>query len=315
VTTERPALTVVIAAIHGAELVSCLESLLPQVENDRVEVVASGVSELARFVKPLATTYPAFRYLATDQPGFVPGYIRGAGAATADWILFLDDDTVVPPGFMARFLDLIDKTDADILGVAARPLPDDSYLPQSFRYLEQALRRSLDRPTAIWMSQMACRRTAYEDLGGFAIEQGLNLFGRGGFITRARRRGLKAIYLPDVAVYDHSQSLADVIRLEWRGVRRVDTRHDASYYRLPYAIAIAAGAVAAALGLGTRLRWPMLTGGTLAGLAAAAAVGATVQAPPRFAPGILLAVGMRSVFMVLRAMLYVRARAQKRSET
>ncbi|HWC30269.1 MAG TPA: glycosyltransferase [Dehalococcoidia bacterium] len=315
-TSEQPALTIVIAAIDGPDLVNCLGSLLPQVDSERVEVVAAGVPQLGDFAKRYTASYGhTFRFLATDQPGFVPGYVRGADAATGEWLLFFDDDTVVPPGFMSRFLELIETTDADILGLAAMPLPEDAYLPQSIRYLELALRRTLHRPIAIWMSQMACRRAVYEDLGGFAIEHGLNLSGRGGFITRARRRDLKAVYLPDVAVYDHSQTVAEVIRLEWRSVKRVDARRSAAYYRLPYAIALVVGAIAAVVGMGTRLRLPMLTGGTLAGLAVAAAVGATVRAPLRFVPGIFLAVGMRSVFMVLRAMLYVRARAQKRSET
>jgi GT2 family glycosyltransferase len=298
-------------------MIDCLNSLLPQTHAQRVEVLAAGIPEIGAFAKGLGATYDSeFRFLETDRQGFVPGYILGAASALGDWLLFFDDDTVVPPGFMSRFLELIETTDLDVLGLAAMPLPDDAYFSQSIRFLELALRRSLDRPIAIWMSQMACRRVHYEALGGFRLEHGLNLFREDGFVTRARSLGLKVAYLPDVCVYDHAQSAAATIKLNWRGVKTIDVRLGPNYYRLPYAMGISFGGIAGALLLRSGKSWrlPLIAGGSVAVLAGAAVAGTMAGAPLRFAPGIMLAATMRAAFLMLRAMLYVAALPAKRSK-
>ncbi|MPZ49278.1 MAG: glycosyltransferase [Dehalococcoidia bacterium] len=315
-----PRISILISTIGGVDdLARCLESVLPQAAAPEIEVIVGGLlpagqeSEVRRRLP--AQQREAFRCLNTGVEGFLEGYAAGAEAALGDWLLLLDEDAVVPPGFVSWLIKRVETDDAGILGFPQFPLEDDSYMARSLRYLDLALKRGMDRKIAINIAAMACRRSVYFDLGGFDPGSGLDIHSPAGFVTRARRRGLRIRYEAGAYLYDGAHGLGREVWLHQRALRSIDVSRGPGYYRLGYCLAIAAGLIAAAVMLVTKPRLFIATGliGSIGGLAAMAAVARSVGAPATLAPGMLFGATVRAAFAMTRAGKYLAARAKGRS--
>ena len=136
----------------------------------------------------------ALTVLSTANAGPAAARNTDVEAASGDWLLFFDDDTLLAPGFAADVRRLLQAPPADFIGLADLPLPHDSYLAKSLRYLELASRRTIERLyafkcVALW------RRSQFQALGGFATDRGYYQQEDTDLVDRALRSGLKAVYL------------------------------------------------------------------------------------------------------------------------
>jgi glycosyltransferase involved in cell wall biosynthesis len=124
-----------------------------------------------------------------------PAAARNAGwrSASAEWVVFLDDDVEVAPGWSARLIDDLDGAGADI---AAAQGVIDVPLPQRPTDWERNVGRLA---TAGWITaDLAIRRRALAAIGGFDerfrrayredTDIALRLNGAGWRVVRGRRR-------------------------------------------------------------------------------------------------------------------------------
>lgn len=104
---QVPLVSIVICSHNrSADLSECLGALIPQV-SDQAEVIlvdsASDPKNQTEIAK-LAILYPAVKLTRVDQPGHSLARNRGVQLAAAEWVLFLDDDTVPFPDLVEKFL-------------------------------------------------------------------------------------------------------------------------------------------------------------------------------------------------------------------
>lgn len=159
------------------EMAELLASLSAQTCRDFEVVVAEDGSAVtseyvaARFAADLPLCY-------LNKPNSGPGLTRNFGAAHSrgDYLIFLDSDCILPPGYVAEVLRELNERPADAFGGPDRA--DDSFTPvqKAINYAMTSFfttggirggRRKMDRfyPRSF---NMGVRRDVFEALGGFA---------------------------------------------------------------------------------------------------------------------------------------------------
>lgn len=222
---------------------------------------------------------PEIRYLAEPRTGLHHARHRGARHARGEILAYVDDDVLLPPGWLAAMLDPFGDPEVAVVGGKVRPrweapVPDwwrhfpDSYL--SLLDLGDE-RTSLEDPGLIYGCNMAVRRDLLFQLGGFppdSLADPRLKWHRGdgetGLCRRALAEGYRLVYEPR-ATLEHR---IPAERLTARAMRRrgaksglsesyahlrADARRPGGLWRLLYrgARALVRSARAA-----LRARWP-----------------------------------------------------------
>lgn len=101
-------LSVIIPTLNRPEILSqCLRLLAPdaqQVSPDLFEVVVTDDAPAYDAANSLQETYPWLRHISGPQKGPASNRNNGAKAAKGDWLIFLDDDCLPQPAFLAGYL-------------------------------------------------------------------------------------------------------------------------------------------------------------------------------------------------------------------
>ncbi len=178
---KGPLVSIVICSHNrSADLSECLLALIPQI-GARAEVIlvdsASDPKNRAEMEK-LATLDQAVKLIRADQPGLSRARNRGAGLAAADWVVFLDDDTVPFPDWLAKLLATLhaaSPTQAIIGGAIYPRWPDGmsgehlSKRWKMFLSLAEANQPgSVTEGFAVNGANYAIRRRVLLDIGGFS---------------------------------------------------------------------------------------------------------------------------------------------------
>ena len=104
-----------------------------------------------------------------------PGYARNRGAERggAEWIVFFDADTLPPPDLHDRYFDPPPGERTALLagGVIDEPVPADARAAARYAYVRELMSQDNTQRFGQWsfpqMANAACRRVAFEAVGGF----------------------------------------------------------------------------------------------------------------------------------------------------
>jgi GT2 family glycosyltransferase len=314
-----PSIDIVVASYNGAaKLRRCLGSMLPQLHDAEVHafVVLDGSTDSSSgIVESIALAHPdAITSDLIERSGLAKARNHGARLGNGEWVLFLDDDTELPDGFVAGLPAALGATDADIAGFADEPLDADGYFARSIRYLELASRRSVGQQLAVKGAALACRRRVFETLGGFDEERLYYQNEDIEFTQRAESTGYTTTYLTSPAIHHEAPGPLDYVRKSWRSMATYNGVAARHYYRVNHTLAL--GGIAALLGLVVlrdrgRLR-PLLALGGAVTAGGAAVVVRLSGASWTHIPGIIVAVALRLPFMAFGTARYFWLR--RRSE-
>lgn len=218
--TAPPSLSAVIATRDRPSLLSgCLESLeqqqLEQGQRLEVIVVDDGSGPAVRaVVDEHAGRLGDLHYVRQEPAGLQAARNHGALASRGLIIAYLDDDTLMPPGWAAAVMKAFDTWGCQALAgriTLALPRPAPPWLQgRMWRYLSEL--ELGDKP--LWLegrelpygANCAVRRDVFEVLGGFRSKLGRS----GGsllshedtdFFSRVREYGGKIAYAPEARVF------------------------------------------------------------------------------------------------------------------
>jgi GT2 family glycosyltransferase len=197
----KPAATVVVPTSNRADYLEVTLGSLARQELDRpYEVIV--VDDASRDRTPAVIASAGVRSIRHDVPrGPNAGRNEAIEAAETDLIAMVDDDTRIPPGWLAAMVDGAERhPEADAFGGPIRARLEGPAPRACGR--EQPPITSLDLGTAdreaqlVWSANMALRRTAFERVGPFDER-----FTTGGdeedWIRRLHTAGGRVVYLAD----------------------------------------------------------------------------------------------------------------------
>jgi|SRR5687768_10315455 len=205
------------AAYLQDALLSIREQNFPAAEYEIIIVDNSPSGAAAKIAEAFAgSAGPAIRYLRESGTGLLHARHAGARAALGDVVVFVDDDIIASPDWLRTLLRAFDSSDVACAGGKAVPQWEAAIPPWYAQFDSGYLSlldlgdetRELKYPVCVWGCNMAVRKTALFETGGFnpdGIGDRKRIWLRGdgecGLQEKIARSGLRVIYEPEALVH------------------------------------------------------------------------------------------------------------------
>lgn len=194
----------------------CLGSIFANTEypNYEVVIVDNGSSDGTReWLDEVARAYPGVRVIANaDNVGFGPGNNQGLAVATGSIFLLLNNDTMVPKGWMSRLVLAMHRhPEVGLMGPATNRTCNQAEVPVSYQTYAELQAFAAERAKEyrgevepIRMLAMFCtafRRSLYEELGPLDEQYAVGMFEDEDYAMQARQAGHEIAWAPEVFIH------------------------------------------------------------------------------------------------------------------
>ena len=193
----------------------CLSSVLENTEYPNYELIVVDNASTDGTVEELhdiAGMVPHVKVILNDaNRGFGPGNNQGLTAATGDILVLLNNDTIVPRGWLTRLGRHLEDPDLGIVGPATNRSCNEAQLDipyQTFGEFQAVARaQTLHHDGELYpirMPMMFCaafRRNTYKRLGPLDERFEVGLFEDEDYALRAKAEGFQVVWTPEVYVH------------------------------------------------------------------------------------------------------------------
>lgn len=123
---------VIITSKRAQKLVACLNSILNQKPCDEIVVVVNGEDSKTNYL--LSNKYSEKVKIISLKSHVTPAHARNIAIKSSrfDYILFLDDDTILPENYINKSLKILDTYKPDVLGGPDTTKIDATYFEKAF---------------------------------------------------------------------------------------------------------------------------------------------------------------------------------------
>ena len=174
--------TVVICTYNRRPLLEKLiDSIRPQLQVDyplEVLIVDNNSSDdTAAYARTLPGEHPAFSYLFERRQGLSHARNAGAAAARHEFLLYLDDDALLPPHYLPTLGPRLAEHDPDFFGGPLYPLyvdPKPAWFPESLEVRRKTARSGLDDNVVLTGANYGVRKSVLAKVGGFDPAYGMS---------------------------------------------------------------------------------------------------------------------------------------------
>lgn len=235
--------SVIILAFNNRELTQrCIESLIERSDYPNLEIIVvdnASSEETQSYLRSLVQSHPEIRLIFNNENiGFAAGNNVGLSIATGDYLVLLNNDTLVTPGWVLTLRrHFQNHPELGLLGPVTNNIGNEARIATSYVSEEQMPAATLDYTLAhmgqIYQMNNAAffcvmmSRSTYERCGPISEDYGRGFFEDDDYCRRVEAAGLKIACAEDVFI--HHQLSASFNKLNER-LRRVLFERNRSIY-------------------------------------------------------------------------------------
>lgn len=215
-----PTVSVVVLTYNNLHLTqACLDSLLVDSDYPRLEIIVvdnASTDGTPDWLRSWQVDHPQVKVILNDRNlGFAAGNNVGLAAATGDYLVILNNDTVVTRGWTLTMLrHLQSDPSAALVGPVTNNIGNEARVETTYNNNLQAMRPQAMRHTLAHMGRHFRIRTAaffcvmlpratYETCGPICEDYGLGFFEDDDYCRRIEAQGHYSICAEDVFVHHH----------------------------------------------------------------------------------------------------------------
>ncbi len=222
---DQPKASIIILTYNNLELTqACLESVYSRTEFPFEVIVVDNASQdgIPQVLKEFASNRANFRFILnrTNQ-GFSRANNQGASLATGEYLIFLNNDTVVTSGWLPALLNHLQDPKVGMVGPVTNTAANESRIPVTYQTLTAMPDFALSYTRAhqgqtieIEMLAFFCvalRRSVFEEIGPLDEQFDVGMFEDEDYALRLKQRGYRLLCAEDVFI--HHQGSASFSKL------------------------------------------------------------------------------------------------------
>lgn len=191
----------------------------------------------ADYLELLASRNPSVRVLLNDtNAGFAAANNQGLAAATAPNLALLNNDTIVPPGWLPRLLAHLDDDGVGAVGPVTNRIGNEAEVPTGYRTYGQLLSAAQERADrhagqhfdipVLAMFCLAMRRETFDEVGELDERFGIGLFEDDDYARALAAAGRRSVCAEDVLVHHFGEASFGTLRPSGAWTRLFEENRD-----------------------------------------------------------------------------------------